>query len=301
MIGYLKKLKYLKYIKSGRINSGYFILIILFLLLTSIFPIKSVLAHQENQPAFLKINHELTSHYKIRSFSVKDFVLPQDSTAQRFEIGQSIQFSIDPVVWNITKDMKKPDNVLWNFGDGANAVGFNVNHTYQKPGSYLLTIKSKFSPQDEHEALIESLFINVLPDANYQFPEIVLFVNGQKINDGQDVSIDFSKAIILDAQVQSKSSKLSYYWDLGNGKTTNDPRVNINYESGNFFAQPILRVNDNYGLIADYYFKINNSQLTSGNEVKKPYPVIKYEYIISPIAIFILVVIAMRLKKGIDK
>ena len=129
-------------IRRGVISLGFLFLCLLF--------VKNIHAHEENQPPFLKINDHYTEHYKVRSFSVKDFILPQDNISTVFLIDDPIIFTIESAEISLSEEMKYPGNISWDFGDGVKTTGFTVAHSYKSIGSHLLTVKAKFNERDDN-------------------------------------------------------------------------------------------------------------------------------------------------------
>ncbi len=229
-----------------------------FLILTSYsllflsFPLPAQ-AHSTGPP-FFKIGGQLAPPYSVQVTSLTDFKLPQDISPVNYRVGETIEFEIDTLQLIFAPEVLAKTTFLWDFGDGQTATGIKNSHRYTQPGSKLLTIKADL-PEAEPQ-LIESALINILPGPDWQLPEPVLQVNGQRSNnpDTEPIKVDFNQDVQFDATAsQAPSSPIvSYFWDFGDGSSSTEARVNHHYQpysAGTITA--VLRITDNQGFYVD--------------------------------------------------
>jgi len=124
----------------------------------------------------------------------------------------------------------------WNFGDGTSANGELVNHTYNAPGSYTVTL----TVADNHGLTANtSLAITVLNQAP------VAVANADKTSGDAPLLVTFSSSGSSDPD----GSSVSYAWNFGDGGTATTANPSHTYSTaGNFTAT--LTVTDNKGAAA---------------------------------------------------
>ncbi|MCJ8313468.1 MAG: PKD domain-containing protein [Saccharospirillaceae bacterium] len=96
----------------------------------------------------------------------------------------------------------------WDFGDGYTATGQNVNHIYQTPGGYFVSITAtNFYTQ---ESIVKQFHVS----AQYDTEPEVLTLDLETVNHG--LTIDFL-AIIETNFERNYPINLLYFWDFGDG------------------------------------------------------------------------------------
>lgn len=229
---------------------------ILFILLA--FP-QVVSAHMVGQPPFFKINGEYSDLYPVPTSSVTNFNLPQDLAKQNHLVGEQLSMDMDVNQLPILPEVIDNTKFEWDFGDGAKGEGLKNSHTYNKYGSYVLTIMAKY--RTDEPQLIQSTLINVLPDKNYQMPQSKILVNGQASKDPLTdiVKTDFRKAVQFDSSESSATGGVvEYMWDFGDGNTSTEANPSHIYDSEGFQVFPVLRVKDKNGFIHDSFIQLEN-------------------------------------------
>ncbi len=240
--------------------------IVLFLwlvLFTTLAPL--VQAHLAGQPPYFKINNQYVLLYSVPLTSLTSFNLPQDSAPENYLINKPIHFEFDIGRLPAPPDIIKKTKFSWKFGDGTTGEGLAVDHTYSKTGSYILDIFADDGTTPTPQ-IIEKTLVNILPNLDYQLPKAVIKVNDQISQDAlTDVlSVDFSKSVQLDAS-SSKGKIVSFFWDLGDQKSSNEKVVDHQYQKDLTQVFPVLRVIDNRGLIGDSFVEIENQNLAGQN------------------------------------
>ncbi len=238
-------------------------IVISILLILLVFP-QVVSAHMVGQPPFFKINGEYSDLYPVPTSSVTNFNLPQDLAKQNHLVGEQLNMDMDVNQLPILPEVIDNTKFEWDFGDGVKGEGLKNSHTYNKYGSYILTIMAKY--RTDEPQLIQSTLINVLPDKNYQMPQSKILVNGQASKDPLTdiVKTDFRKAVQFDSSESSAmGGVVEYMWDFGDGNTSTEANPSHIYESDGFQVFPVLRVKDKNGFIHDSFLQLENSDESS--------------------------------------
>jgi len=215
-------------------------------------------AHMVGQPPFFKVNGAYTDYYPVPTTSLNDFDLPQDIAAPVL-VGEEVTFEIDRNQLPVLPDVIDQTKFLWDFGDGEKSVGLNNKHSYKKIGSYTLKIDAQY--RDDEPQLIQSTRINVVADKNFKLPQAKILINGRESKDPLTdiINVDYSKEVKFDSSKSETSSKIvSYRWDFGDGKSSNEANPTYLYDKEWPQLFPVLRVVDENGFIADAYVEIDN-------------------------------------------
>jgi len=122
----------------------------------------------------------------------------------------------------------------WNFGDGAQAEGRCVTHTYKRSGGHKVTLVvddgSGSSCSNDADSLV--VYLNKPPVASA----------------GDDRSICVHDRVTFDgnSSFTEQGENLTYTWDFGDGNKAAGPRVTHKYaKGGKYYAS--LTVDDNMG------------------------------------------------------
>lgn len=158
------------------------------------------------------------------------------AAAEKVCLGEEISFNA-----GATKD-DTPNNLSydWLFGDGSKGEGRNVTHTYKKGGDYQVTLKVDDNSGTEcsTDYAYSTIKVNSPPVANA----------GSNIEKCLK-SIDDKYAVVLDG-TKSKDpdgDELIYFWDFGDGNTTEGMKVTHEYDKSGFYTAR-LTVSDSSGL-----------------------------------------------------
>jgi hypothetical protein len=261
----------------------------LFLILL-LFSFSSIVsAHGPDAITFLKIENKETKPYFLEDVGIltSELIIPKDMFEDTLLMGEEIFFEID--VHKLEERFPDEDfskiKFNWDFGDGVKKEGVKQVHTYKKPGSYFLNIKSS------KEELSESVLIQVIPDKDYKIPQAVIKVNDKKgTNENYNIlDLDLNNALSFDASgtVPGTAKIVKYTWDFGDDKSEEGKTVKHQYQLPQAFATVVLRVEDENGIFSDAFVNLRNS---GSNEPNRP-QVQGIAMIAGPVLIAILVAI----------
>jgi hypothetical protein len=221
----------------------------------------SASAHLAGQPPFFKMDGVYSNLYPVPTSSVPDLPLPQDLAPANYLIGQTIQMELDTTQLPAPPEVINQTTFTWNFGDGTTGTGLKNIHSYQKMGSYIVSINAQYV-SDAQSQLLQSVLLNVIPNKDFKLPKAIIKVNGAQINDSiNDIpKANLAKTIYLDGSlsVAPNGSITSYFWDFGDGHKADGPHVTYSYNQGQLQAFPVLRIKDSNGFIADSFAQIEN-------------------------------------------
>jgi len=243
-MGFVRKLSILGY------------LIILFSIFTP-----SVFAHDEGQPPFVTINGEPTKHAPITTSSLSDFIRPHDVFDQLFLVNTPVNFVMDPEKLLYEKKLITDREFEWDLGDGVTHSGTSFSHTYKRPGSYFVSMHA-VDLETNDKILVFRAILQVVPSSDYVLPKVAVGIRDHGIP--TEITTNFSKPIVLEAHVVEGTSPIvHYYWDLGDGKSSNLPVVEHTYDAFHAEARPVLRARDQNGFISDASTIITNSTVST--------------------------------------
>lgn len=222
----------------------------------------TVSAHSFGQPPNFKINGQYAILYPVYSSSTPNLSIPQDNAPANYLVNQKINFEIDVNVLGVPMDIVNKTDFTWDLGDGQKGSGLKNDHVYSKMGTYLLTIYAddKSSPKQ----VFETISVNILPDNNYKLPQAKIKANGKESKDPLTdiLRLDFSKEIEFKAEDAESTGKIvSYYWDFGDIKSSNEKIAKHIYASDLTQVFPLLEVKDENGFISDNYIQLENEKL----------------------------------------
>jgi hypothetical protein len=230
--------------------------------------ISPVLAHDESQPPFVSINYKSTVHSEIKTTSLSDFVLAHDTAPDTYIVNTPILFVMDKDKLLYDETIRNR-NYEWDLGDGTRRKGTEFSHTYKQIGTYFLSIYA-IGEKPEETILIFRALLHIVPDSHYELPKVHISIQNTDSKNGD--SLDFSKEIILESYIDGGSAPVTtFYWDLGDGQTSNEPVVKHVYDQYHSGAHPIVRVRDSNGFIADATVSLENSNIhvdTEDDEVE---------------------------------
>jgi hypothetical protein len=226
-------------------------------------------AHGPDSISFLKIENKETKPYFLEDVGIlsSELIIPKDMFEDTLLVGDEISLEID--VHKLEERFPDEDisklKFNWDFGDGTKKEGVKQAHTYKKPGSYFLNIKSS------KDDLSENVLLQVLPNKNYKTPQAVIKVNDKKgTNENYNIlDFDLNNALSFGASesVPGTSKIVKYTWDFGDDKSLVGKSVKHQYQLPQAFATVVLRVEDENGLFSDSFVNVRNS---GSNEPNSP-------------------------------
>jgi len=221
-------------------------------------------AHLAGQPPFFLINGTYTGYYPVYVTSLKDFVLPQDTAPENYLPNQSLNFEIDSAMLPFPQSIIDKTTFSWDFGDGTKAEGLTAKHSYTKIGSFLLTITANYGSYRDSNTrpILQAILLNIVPNKNYKLPKAIIKVNGETIEDPNSSIPLNEKKITLDASssVEGSAKITSYFWDIGDGKSTHQRIFEHSYTDYNkTYIFPLLRVVDANGFINDTFVQLEKA------------------------------------------
>lgn len=244
----------------------------LLVIFTLSFP-KTTLAH--GGVPFILINSIPTVQNQIYG-GANNFKIANELAPQNHVVGESINFEIDKKFVPLSPDQVNNTEYIWEFGDGSREVGLSVKHTYTKPKSYFLILKIKNLEYEINEVEFESLQINVLPKKDYTLPQAIIKVGGNVVQEPlkNPLSVKAGETIELDAS-SSKGKIKSFKWDFGDDskvETKSKVKHTFKFQEPYIYSIfPILRIEDENGLISDAIIQVSNQggATTSAQAEKK--------------------------------
>lgn len=227
----------------------------------------AVSAHLAGQPPVVKINGQFANLYHIPSSSVSGFELPQDEAVGNFLVNDPIDFSIEKGNLPAPPEVVEKTRFDWDFGDEtAVQSGLELKHKFDKPGSYVVKVMI-YDGSNPKPQLLDSIYINALPDRNYRLPKAVILVNGIETKDPLTdfQTLPFTKPINFDAGNSKNGSAqiISYYWDFGDLKSGSGKKIDHNYKAELPQVFPLLRVKDSNGFFVDTFVEVQNKNLVN--------------------------------------
>ena len=222
-------------------------------------------------PSFFSVNGKLSTPNPLQLYGItsQSFLIPQDFTPENYVVNQPINFAIDeiPLQAVIQPALLQKTKYVWDYGDGSpKADGLKNTHTYTKPGSYILilTLNIYTDPDQPPTQFIDSYFLNVLPNKNYNaLPKAVIKIDNQEVTNPLKYPFekDFRKSMTFDSSASTtQGGKITaYLWNFGDGQTSTEKSVTHTYASSRYFNTVVLRVKDSNGFISDAFVGIKNT------------------------------------------
>jgi hypothetical protein len=220
-------------------------------------------AHLAGQPPFFKINGKYSNLYPVPTTSLEDLNLPQDLASESYLVGTSLSFEFDTSQLPVSPQALAATKFFWDFGDGSKGEGLKNTHTYSKIGSYFILINAQY--QKEQTQIIQSVLLNIVPSKDFQLPQAIIKINGQKSKDPLTdiLKFDFQNPIQFDATESKSSTQItSYTWDFGDRQSSSNATVSHSYDTKQIQVFPVLRIKDSNGFIADNFLELENKKLT---------------------------------------
>ncbi|ELZ81439.1 serine/threonine protein kinase [Haloferax larsenii JCM 13917] len=139
-------------------------------------------------------------------YSEGDAAVTVDSTAPTADAGLDQTVDEDTVVqFNASNstDNVAIDSYEWDFGDGSNATGENVSHTYAQPGTYTVTVETADAAgHNDTDTLVVTVNDTTAPTADA----------------GSDQTISKNRPVQFNASDSTDNVGIvNYRWDYGDG------------------------------------------------------------------------------------
>jgi len=131
-----------------------------------------------------------------------------------------------------------PDNeelkFFWDFGDGATSDQPIVTHTYEKTGTYkvTLTVTDNSGLACSSDTTSKAVLVNIAPEAVMEAPD--------KLCVGETAELDGSESFT------KTGDQLKFRWDLGDGTKQEGTTIQKRYEKGGRYEVSLM-VDDNAG------------------------------------------------------
>jgi PKD repeat protein len=200
------------------------------------------ISHGFSQPGSYSVILTVVADNGLRSSDnlivrVDDPLLPSAAPVARITAPSQGQTN-QPVTFDATQSTSSHPLVSWqwNFGDGANANGPTVPHSFSAPGSYNVTLTVT---DDQGQANSANQVITIADPPPSNQPPVPAISGPSQSTTSQAVTFDGSGS-------QSTNPITNYNWDFGDGNTATGPQVNHTYSQvGDFTVS--LSVTDDQG------------------------------------------------------
>lgn len=107
----------------------------------------------------------------------------------------------------------------WNFGDGGTSTQQNPNYIYQTPGIYDVTLVAENANGCKSDSVFSQLIeVEALPTSN--------FTSDVQSSCQEPLTVNFS---------QQASNAISYFWDFGDGQTSNQANPSHTYNNSGVY------------------------------------------------------------------
>ncbi|MCW3985053.1 MAG: PKD domain-containing protein, partial [Candidatus Bathyarchaeota archaeon] len=167
--------------------------------------------------------------------SIKTILMNETPVALFTESAETV-YTGDAITFNAS-DSYDPDGTIvsyeWNFGDGANATGVIVEHTYMDDGVYTVTLTVTDDKDATDTTTSTKTVLNSPPVASFTESAETVYTNDA-------IAFNASESYDSDGNI------VSYFWDFGDGTNTTGAIVEHSYvDDGNYTVT--LTVTDDDG------------------------------------------------------
>jgi len=174
------------------------------------------------------------------SISAAKTILNRPPVAVFTESAETI-YTSEVIAFNAS-DSYDPDGIIvsyfWNFGDGTNATGITVEHTYVEDGNYTATL----TVTDDDGASGSTSAIKTVLNR----PPVAIFTeSAETVYTGEMITFDAFGSYDPDGTV------VSYFWDFGDGTNATGITIGHSYaDDGNYTVTLTVTDNDEAAAIA---------------------------------------------------
>ncbi|HSH31704.1 MAG TPA: PKD domain-containing protein, partial [Candidatus Saccharimonadales bacterium] len=124
----------------------------------------AVLAHSQNSTPYLRVNGQFVETNPLAEIAPSQ--VPSDQAPELYPVGEPIEFAVD---LNVIRQQSQ-FRWQWREGDMDYQVGTSVRHSYDKTGSYTVTLQAKNDTISERFIDYDRLRVNVVPKPGYVMP-----------------------------------------------------------------------------------------------------------------------------------
>lgn len=210
-----------------------------------------VLAHSGGNP-YVLINGDYVKSNPLSGIQPN---LAQDLAPANYTVGDSVDIAVDLNVFGAPGYQFR---WLWgsktDFSDGP-----KVDHTFDHPGTYLVTMQLRNASTDPSFTDTDTIGINVMPKPTYRVPTAqVQFQQTSQAKSGAKVKLSAVPA------TDPSTSIRDYQWTFADGESGQGQTVEHTYKSvgADFRIFPSLRITDGNGLYSDMLFEVDNNSGT---------------------------------------
>lgn len=217
-----------------------------------------VRSHEISQP-FVHLNGNYVIHNPVPINQEEPLKITHEVASENYLALKEINLKVDTFKLNKPIEWIKDASFSWDLGDGSRKDGLQIKHTYQKPGTYFITVFGKTGDFDYQK--ITEFTVNILPMQNYRLPISAIELNNSNFTSSK-TTLPFSQELQFNG-LKSKpgSANLTeYFWSYGDGQSGSGTQVVHKFDSHHYNSFVILRVKDANGFIADSYLEITNQQ-----------------------------------------
>jgi hypothetical protein len=213
------------------------------------------LAHGSGPP-FLLINGKYAQTNPL-FLGIPDFrlTISQDDPPEKYLVNQPIAFEVDKSKLLAPAEIIEQSTFRWSFEKDSTdyETGTRLSHTYDKIGSYLVSIEVK-APESPQYVVINTVQINVVPYLDYQLPSAAIQVVGSDFKSG--VPINFVSKVEKDPD--SRIDSYLWFFDEENYKT--EEKTSFTYNQRDYVHFVFLEVRDKNGFLAHDGVQVNETQ-----------------------------------------
>ena len=223
------------------------------------------MAHNAQQLPFVSLNGQDAAVYPVGTSSIDGLILPQDVDPSTVLVNQPLNLVIETVNLPILPENLPNASFHWDFADETTADGSTISHTYTKIGSYTITLTLSIKDVTTEPQLLDLILVHVVPSPDYVLPKASFTINGNTTSDPYKNRLPFrfqNPLTFTNTSVAGSAKIEKYLWDFGDRTSSLQSELTHTYDSRLSYAQPLLRVTDQNGFIADALLQVENTSFT---------------------------------------
>jgi hypothetical protein len=209
-----------------------------------------VYAHNQPGPPYLMVEGIYADTNPVTGISPGQ--IAQDQIKQSFVVGRPISFAIDESRIGVASQFRwkwTPD--MAGYEDGS-----KLTHSYDKPGSYIVTLQADNQFTGNQFADYDTVQIDVVPRAGYQLPAVQVYVQYQAQSDGY-----LARLSAYDSHDPSADTR-EYHWLYGDGTEGSGAATTHLYSNGSVRLFPAVFIRDSNNLLGYAVFEIDQENNT---------------------------------------